>query len=253
MKNDILKNTLEKFIEIVEKHNLSEKNICVKTGCLTPEEAIGNPERKDYPIIEGKEQMIQADFMGSKGQSFTDSPSEFCGTLHQVLNLDITVVKNRAVVIAVMNAVLRYFGYSDSTVHCKNEEPEKCSKEIASLIAEKYGKINIGIIGLNPSILEALSKKFGDESLKITDLNREQIGKIKYGVEIWDGREKTEELVKCSELILITGTTLINNSLNNILELVEKYKKDYFIYGTTIAGAASLLNLKRICFFGSNS
>jgi len=41
-------------------------------AALSPEEAIGNPEDRDYPLIVGKERLMQAEFRGALGQAFTD-------------------------------------------------------------------------------------------------------------------------------------------------------------------------------------
>ena len=52
---------------------------------LTPEEAIGKPGRRDFPILEGKERVIEATVLGARGQAFTDSASDFEGRLEQPL------------------------------------------------------------------------------------------------------------------------------------------------------------------------
>ncbi|MEA1972414.1 MAG: hypothetical protein U9N34_03850, partial [Candidatus Cloacimonadota bacterium] len=56
---EILKENLE---EQILKHNLQHKEISIKCKILTPEEAIGNPDKDDFPIIKGKEKMIEASF-----------------------------------------------------------------------------------------------------------------------------------------------------------------------------------------------
>ena len=40
-----------KFRTIVNEHNWSEEEITVTAQTLSPEEAIGNPEEDDYPIL----------------------------------------------------------------------------------------------------------------------------------------------------------------------------------------------------------
>ncbi|MDX9805158.1 MAG: DUF364 domain-containing protein [bacterium] len=248
----ILNEAMIKFKELISEKGLINTEISVRVAPLTASEAIGNPQRRDYPIIEGKERMIEALFSDSKGQAFTDSPSDFSGTLKEVMGLDISKNCNRAKIIAVINAVLKHLNITSQTVHCKNEEPEKCSKEMMEHILQKYGMIKVGLIGLNPSIAEALVNSFGADNVRITDLNRKNKGVFKYGVEIWDGKERTEDLVKDSDLILITGTTLVNGSLDKILDYVKEYGKEYAVYGTTIAGVSSLMNLNRLCFYGSD-
>ena len=82
-------------------------------------------------------------------------------------------------------------------------------------------------------------------------LNWHNINKIKYGVSIWDGGEMTEELFKTCDVILATGSTIINDSLSQLISLSDQYQKPLYLYGTTIAGASRLLNLKRLCFQSS--
>ncbi|MFC2093146.1 hypothetical protein ACFLSV_04515, partial [Bacteroidota bacterium] len=149
-KKSILKKSLVKLREIIKENELFDVMVSVKAVPLTPEEAIGNPERRDYPIIEGKEKVIEANVLGVKGHAFTDFPQEFNGTLKDVLELSFISNQNRAVYVATLNAVLRHLDIVEGTVHCKDEDPEKCAKEIALYLFEKFGKVKIGLIGLNP-------------------------------------------------------------------------------------------------------
>ena len=251
-KKPILQESLVKLREIIKENELFDVMVSVKAIPLTPEEAIGNPERRDYPIIEGKERVIEANVLGSKGHAFTDIPQEFNGTLKDVLELSFTSNQNRAVYVATLNAVLRHLGIVEGTVHCKDEDPEKCAKEIASYLFEKFGKVKIGLIGLNPAIAEMLINTFGVGNVKITDLNKQNISFLKYGVKIWDGRDMTQELIKQSDVILITGTTLVNDTFDFIWECIHNYNKDYIIYGVTVAGIGKLMGLNRICPYGRN-
>ncbi len=118
--------------------------------------------------------------------------------------------RERAIYVAMFNAVLKYLNLIDNTIHCRDEDPERCGKEIAFQIFKQSGKSNVGLIGLNPAIAENLIKTFGTENIRITDLNKQNIHSTKYGVIIWEGNEMTEELIKHSDFILITGTTFVN-------------------------------------------
>ncbi len=57
---------------------------------LTPDEAIGKPDRTDFPLLKGKEFMMEARYQGARGQAFTAMPGEFQGTVEEILgrNLD---------------------------------------------------------------------------------------------------------------------------------------------------------------------
>ena len=147
---------------------------------------------------------------------------------------------------------MRYLGTADKTIHCKNKEPELCAREIAKTIIDKYSAdIKIGIVGFQPAIIDYFSKGLPAENIKVTDLDKDNINKIKYGVLIWDGRKKTEELFKTCDVILATGSTVVNDGLSQLISLSEKYKKPLYLYGTTIAGASKILNLERLCFQAS--
>jgi uncharacterized protein (DUF4213/DUF364 family) len=243
----ILDRTVAKFRQIVEENELLDVDVTVLVKPLTPEEAIGVPGRRDFPIIIGKERVIEAAFRGSKGHAYTDSPQEFVGVLKDVLNLELNTNQNRAIYIATLNAVLGSLKMVDRTVHCKDEEPEECALEIAGFLLKKYGKVNVGLIGLNPAIAERLTDAFGPDHVHITDLNKDNIGKRKFGVEIWDGGKRTEDLIEVSDVIIFTGTTLVNNTFTQIWNLIQSLRKKYLVYGVTAAGVCQLLGIDRIC------
>jgi len=253
MHRSVIESTREKFLKIVQDNNMGDAGVTVIARPLTPEEAIGNPERRDFPIIEGKERVIEAAVFESKGHAYTDSPKQYAGTVKDVYELPMTTNQNRAVYLATMNAVLRHLEISHGTVHCRDEEPEQCAKEMAEYILKEYGKVKVGLIGLNPAIAEMLVHAGGAENVRITDLNRDNIRSYKFGVEVWDGRGDTEDLVRDSDLIVITGTTMVNGTFDRILEYIEKYNKNYFVYGVTCAGICSLTGINRVCPYGHDN
>jgi uncharacterized protein (DUF4213/DUF364 family) len=108
----------------------------------------------------------------------------------------------------------------------------------------------VGLIGLNPAILESLSDTFGAANVKIADLNKTNIGSVKYGTEVWDGNSMLEQLVEDSDLILVTGTTFVNGTFDRIWKAIQLYQKRYLIYGVTSAGICELMGLNRICPYG---
>ncbi len=172
------------------------------------------------------------------------------GKLDDVMRMPLDSNGNRAIFIGVLNAVLRHLGVIEKTFHCRDEEPERCASEIAALLASAHPKGVIGLIGLNPAIAQSLVDAFGPRNVRITDLNKDNIGQEKYGVEIWDGGTRTEDLVRESDLVLLTGTTLVNGSFDAIWADIRRLGKDYLIYGVTAAGVGALLGLKRICPYG---
>jgi uncharacterized protein (DUF4213/DUF364 family) len=246
----ILLQSKERFKAIAKARELIDADVSVLVKTLSPEEAIGQPGRRDFPIVVGKERVIEAEFDGAKAHAFTDSPKEFIGKVNEVMNLPLITNGQRAIFIATMNAVLKHLNIIRATLHCRDNEPEQCAKEIAQFIRERYGVKKVGLVGLNPAILESLSNTFGAENVKITDLNRQNIGTMKYGVEVWDGGAMTEKLVNNSDLVLMTGTTFVNGTFDAILDYVRHFNKEYLIYGVTSAGICELMALNRICPYG---
>jgi len=249
----ILEQTRTRVKEIAEKENLLHVDVTVLAKPLTPEEAIGNPGRRDFPIIIGKERVLEATLLGSKGHAFTDSPKEYLGPLNDIFSLELNTNQNRAIFVATINALLGNLKMVEKTVHCKDDEPEECALEIAETVLNKYGKVNVGLIGLNPAIAERLIDIFGPVHVRITDLGRDIIGEERFGVEIWDGNERTEDLIDKSDVIIFTGTTLVNNTFGQIKNRIQALGKNYLVYGVTSAAVSKLLGIERICPKGRDS
>lgn len=74
------------------------------------------------------------------------------------------------------------------------------------------------------------------------DLDPENIGQKKQGVLI-EGPDATDDAIDWCDLLLITGTTVANGSIELFLN-----RKPILFYGTTIAGAAELMGWDRFCF-----
>lgn len=66
---------------------------------------------------------MQATLHGAPGQAYTDMPGNYTGTLAEVLALPLVNNFQRAAFIASLNAVLRYLGLVNKTVHCRDKEP----------------------------------------------------------------------------------------------------------------------------------
>jgi len=246
--NPVLEEAREKLAEIAAAHSLGEEAIRVTVGTLTSQQAIGEPRRRDYPLLEGREVLVEAQFRGCAGQAFTDRPNDFSGSLNAVLGLDFTTNENRAVFIASLNAVMAHLGMAMGTRHCRNEEPEECAAEIARYMKNSSGAASIGLIGLQPAILENLVETFGAANVRCTDLNTDNIGSQKYGAEIWDGRTQTDELIAWGDRLLVTSSALVNNTFDAIREGAAAGGKRLVIFGVTGAGVAELLEMERVCF-----
>ncbi len=186
--------------------------------------------------------------MDAIGQAYTQAPSEFEGSLEEIFRLSLDDIRNRGLFIASLNAVMRYIYPDLTTVHCKDNEPEECAEEIANFL-ETLAPKKIGMIGLQPAMLEALTKKFGASSIACLDRDEDNTGKEKFGVTIEFGdNDSTQKLFLNSDLVLATGSTVVNGSLVDIINLSNSTNTPLYLYGTTVAGTAKLLGLKRLCF-----
>ncbi len=249
----VLERTRVRFREIVEDRDLINNDVTVLAKPLTPEEAIGTPGRRDFPIIIGKERILEATFQNARGHAFTDSAREFMGTLGEVIELPLSSNQNRAIYVATLNAVLGHLGLVTATVHCKDDDPERCGAEIARHILGRHGKAIVGLIGLNPAIAENLVKALGADSVRISDICSDNIGKTRFGVEVWDGALRTADLVEQSDVVLMTGTTLQNATFDGIWDAIEAHGKHGLVYGVTAAGVCALTGIERICPCGRES
>ncbi len=230
----------EYFEELIKEKGIERDEISLYIKTLTPSEAIGEPIRRDYPLLDGKETLLEAEYKGSKGQAFSSARTEFTGRLCDVLELKIGEnTYDNAIFIAVLNAVMRHYNLTENTIHCKDEEPEKCSAEIARNI-KAMGDKKVLLIGYQPSMIEKLMDEKID--LRVLDLNPDNIGQIRYGVKIEHGNIY-EEAIEWCDLILCTGSTIVNGSIVNFLG-----EKPVYFYGTTIAGPAIILRLNRFCY-----
>jgi len=232
----------EKFYNIIRQKSLwlSEVQV-VSARPLTPQEAIGKPERDDFPLLEGKEVMIQADFKGSLGQAFTDMPGNYSGRLSTIFDMPLNNNFRRAVFVATINAVLRHLNLITKTVHCRDKEPSQCAANLVDYIKNRFDNPRIAFIGLQPAMIEALAPHF---EMRVTDLDPNNVGQKKCGVLIEDVFH-TKEILSWADIIVATGTTAVNGTLPSLL-----VEKPIIFYGVTVAGIAYLTGYKQYCFCG---
>ena len=238
---DIIDIVRKEFINLINQNELQSDKIIINATPLSPEETIGNPEDRDYPLVIGVERMMQAEFRGSQGQAFTDMYGNFSGRLSDIAGMDLTNNFRRAILISSINAVMRHLRLIDKSVHCKDKEPRECSYELIKYIEKNYGHPRLAMAGFQPRMVEALSKRF---ELRVTDMDQSNIGTEKFGV-IIDSPEKTQENLEWCDVALVTGTTVVNNTIDQF-----KASKPVVYYGVTISGVAKLLGLNHFCHYG---
>lgn len=100
----------------------------------------------------------------------------------------------------------------------------------------------IALIGLQPAMVASLAPHF---PLRVTDMDPANIGQIKEGIRIEDP-SKTPKAVEESDVVLVTGTTAVNSTIEAFLKL----NKPVIFYGVTISGIARLMGLEQFCACG---
>lgn len=113
--------------------------------------------------------------------------------------------------------------------------------------AAARGLPQVGLIGLNPAMADRLVRVFGATRLLVADLNPDNVGERKFGVEIWHGGSRWGELVDAAQVVLMTGTTLVNDTFDPIWRRIGESGTRGIVYGVTGAGVAALLGFERLC------
>lgn len=238
---DVYRTLQEKFRDVAAANGLLREKVTVRAKVLSTEEAIGNPEEDDFPLQKGRERLMEAEFLDGRGQAFTDRYGAFEGTVTDVVAGRLDNNYRRAVFVATLNAMLRHLGLADKTVHCRDKEPALCAGELASYLESLYKGSGIVQIGFQPRMIDAVSRRF---LLRVVDLDPQNIGTQPFGVTV-EGPESTKDAIEWADVLLVTGSTLVNGTIGSFLG-----EKPTIFYGTTIAGAAGLMGWQRFCGCG---
>jgi hypothetical protein len=237
----ILEQARKKLQNITGKHHIDDQEVTITCRTLTPEEAIGNPLHDDYPIQLGKERLIEADFMGKKGQAFSDSYFNYKGSVNDIISLKLDTNAKRAIFVSSLNAILAKLDSMPEAIHCKNDDLMRCGDHFMRFVQALSPETdNALLVGLQPRLLEVLKAQ---KQTRVCDLNPDNIGTVKYGVTI-DGPEHFADNAKWAGVIFATGSTVVNGTIDEIINA----DRNTFFYGVTIAGVAQLLGLKHFCF-----
>lgn len=235
------------FGALIGEQGLTEAAVIVRARPLSTEEAIGQPGRRDFPLLKGKERLLEAEIGEARGHAFTDAPREFTGSVTDLLELPLDNTRNRGLYLAALNAVFRHAGVVSGTVHCRDDEPEECARRIAMRVEDHLRWQKIGLIGFNPAIAEELARRFGPERVRITDLDPDNIGGKRFGVSIWDGERQCAELIDWADGVLLTGTTFVNGTFDTLLDATREAGKPVVVFGVTAAAMAHIFGLERLC------
>jgi hypothetical protein len=232
------------WYEEVLKHGLADERVIIHMRPLKPEEVIGKPTRAGYPLLRGKEVMIQADLRGALGQAFTDEPSEFAGRASDLRGLPLDTNASRALLVAAINVTYAYLGLIEGTRHCRDSGPEDCAIRITEYLAGRHDlDTKVLMIGFQPAIAHHLAKRF--RLFRVTDMDSEAIGKLTVRGSV-ESHDRNMEAIEWSDIVIATGSALVNGSIDEIARRAEG--KFLYFYGVTIAAAAYELGLNRLCY-----
>ncbi|NWO25656.1 hypothetical protein HW272_08255 [Peptostreptococcaceae bacterium oral taxon 081] len=61
------------FENLIEEKNIQNDDISIYIKALDSKQAIGKSKRQDYPLLNGKEVFLEANYKNSLGQAFTSA------------------------------------------------------------------------------------------------------------------------------------------------------------------------------------
>ncbi len=201
----------------------------------------------EYAIAKGKEVIMECCFEHGRAHVFTAKPFSGVLKISEVLNLNLNSIVNRSVFYCSLNALMRYLGLIDRTVHCKGREPELCGEKLVKWVLEEYGNVPVLLVGYQPAFAKSLTRVLS--KVYITDMDPENIGKIVNGVKVLSDKENIQ-LMRKVRVALITGSALINSTLWYLIEEAKRNNVETVIYGVSAAGVTKILGLRRFCVFG---
>jgi len=245
MMSRILEEVRDRAMAIWRERDMLGQSVRVVAGPLSVAEAIGDTGESDFPIQKGKEKLMEAGFGNARGQAFTSHFGRHSATLGEIADLPLDTDFNRAVFVAALNAAMRSLDQTGHTIHCRDQGPRDCAKALPGFLRGEYGEPRVTLVGFQPAMIEAVGREF---ALRVLDLDPDNVGQVKRGVLV-EGPEAAADALAWADLLLITGTTLANGSIDEFIEPSGKAKNgaDVLFYGTTIAAAAALMGWSRFC------
>ena len=228
----------QSFLDVVNAKGIAYNTVTVRS----PDYAIA-----DGGDLNGKEVRLSGEYEGVFCECYTSYPGEFSGTVAELTQLDIENKPiDRSIYIAGINAILNRYELADECLRCVESDRDKCADQIVRQFKRNNGSVNCLLAGYQPHMAKALVEAL---PLRILDLNPTNIGKTVHGITIEDGTTAYQDAIQWAEVIVCSGSALTNGTLYDYLKL----PKDVQFYGTTIAGVARMLQLRRICPFGRNA
>lgn len=203
-----------------------------------------NLPSKEYAIARGEEVMMECVFKSAKAHVFTQLPRDRVMRVDEILRLDLSDIGNRSVFYCALNAVMRYYGLINGTMHCRGNSPLKCAKSLIEYLKSFASDARILLVGYQPAIAEELVRHFN--TVYITDMSLRNVGKSIDRVCVLD-HTRNNDLIREVDIVLATGSSLLNKTLWDLYETSSRFSKVFILYGVSAAGASKILGIKRYC------
>jgi hypothetical protein len=252
MYDEIIK---EYFRKLINEHGLADELVKVKgegkevfgvSFDVVPPDEFQLPS-DEYAIARGKEVIMECVFRGCGAHVFTAEPYAGSMRVSKVVSLSLDNLRNRSIFFCTLNAVMRYLGLTDRTLHCRGCDPIRCGNKLVEEILRLFGDVPVLLVGYQPAMAEALASRLS--RVYVTDMNPENIGKEVKGVVIED-HVRNYELLRKVDVALVTGSSVINSTLWSLMRKANELDVKLIVYGVSAAGAAEVLGIRRFCPYG---
>lgn len=196
----------EAFLKAVEKEkDLEKETVFVNSFYLECCECSSN----DGYIVE-------VNLRGCKGRAFSFvsvRPSTI--SLKDILHMSLFSLKDKAIFVATLNALYRYQGKVNATLHCIDRVA--CAERFVSTIEGTWGEVKICMGSVDDIFLSFLSKNFDVAFLNYFD---------------------ERKLLKEADIFILSGKNLLDGSLSKFLSL----GKPVICYGPTMISSSFILD-----------
>ena len=224
------------FYELPGVHKLLHEAVTV-TASQEPEHTL-RPEEDPPSTAARPEYCVTAEICGVKGEAYTETPSDFEGTLKQALEIPPTEKGISAVTVAAINAAMSFLHLSPGVFPEDPQQHVLYADGLCRYITEQYGKNRIVLIGYDGYLV----KRFMEEGLEFWTLDRDpdHVAQDRFDhVIVNSAKRNRESSFVWGNVLIVTGSTLCNGTIVQYLNS----GKELLFYGITCAGAATLLKL----------
>ena len=207
------------------------------TASKDPEQTL-RPETEPVSAVARPEYCVKADICGVKGEAYTETPEDFCGTLQQALEIPPTEKGISAVTIAALNAAMNYLQLAPGTFPEGEEARYQYADALCRYVIESHGPDNIVLVGYDGYLV----KRFMDEGLIFWTMDRDPDNITQdrfHHVVVNNAKRNRESSFVWGKYFIVTGSSLCNGTILHYLNS----GKELLFYGITCAGAATLLKL----------